>query len=62
MSNIKDQKTDQRQLSIIDFCDSLVHQQQATQPTIIQSPKRRVSRSRQKALKRVIDHAKGLNW
>lgn len=62
MSNIKDQKTNNRQLSIIDFIESLSNIQQPTQSKIIQFPVRLVSKSREKALERVISYAKSLNW
>lgn len=63
MSDIKDQKTTPRQLSIIDFCNNLpLPNQQTSQFKIIQFPERQVSKSRKKALERVIEHAKSLNW
>ncbi|MBU0946238.1 MAG: hypothetical protein KJ804_22330 [Proteobacteria bacterium] len=62
MSNIKDKKTDQRQLTIIDFFDSLPGQQQTAKSSIIQFPVKQVSKSRKKALDRVIDYANSLNW
>jgi hypothetical protein len=64
MSDVKDQEVNQQQLSLIDFCERLPSHQPTTttQTTIIQFPARRVSKSRKKALERVIDHANKLNW
>jgi hypothetical protein len=62
MSDVMDKKTNERQLSLIDFFESLPAQQQKNQTTIIQFPIKRVSKSRKKAIERVIDYANKLNW
>lgn len=62
MSDVMDKKTNERQLSLIDFCESLPSQQKKKQTTIIQFPTKHASKSRKKAIERVIDYANKLNW